>query len=320
MKFSPNHLRILLKITSLVSVVSFLSFSSIPLQDNGLVLGTKDVLVSENLISTRPKISIEITNLVPKPIFLNTSTPPIITATSAYVMDRTSHTPLYQKNEHSRKYPASTTKITTAVVALEETDLNEIVIVPSDVFEKSGGSNMGLSPGELIIRKNLLWGMLVNSGNDAAYTLAATFPEGFTTFVEKMNELTNQLNLKNTFFTNSIGFDTPNHYTSAYDLAILTDYTLNFPLFRQIVGTRKKIVSSQNPEPNIYKLKNTNPLLGKITGVTGVKTGWTNLARGILVTSVNRNNHEIILVVMQSEERVTDTIELTNWVYNNYEW
>lgn len=239
--------------------------------------------------------------------------PPQIDAKAAIVLEPNSHTILFEKNAHRRLPPASTTKIATAIVILETQDLNRIVTVPQNLIAITPGSWMGLQPQQKITLKKLLEGMLIHSGNDAAFTLAATYShpannpqeKGVTDFVRRMNSLVSRLNLKDTHFTNPIGFDNPQHYSSAYDLAVLASYAMKNPEFARIVGTPRG---------------NTNLLLKTVAGVNGVKTGHTPQAGGVLVVSVNRENHPLIVVVMGSQKREVEATRLIEWAYRSTRW
>jgi D-alanyl-D-alanine carboxypeptidase len=254
------------------------------------------------------------------PIFLNATYPPALNAEAAIVIDRQSYTPLYNKNSNIRTYPASTTKIASAIVVMEQYALDELITVPNDIYSVVNGSSMKLTPGDVLRVNDLLWGMLISSGNDAAYTLALAHPKGMEGFIEDMNELTIRLNLKDTSFADPVGFDYSNQFSSPLDLAVLADRALDFPLIREIVETKDAVVTSAvNPKIE-YKLHNTNLLLGKVAGVRGVKTGWTDAAQGVLVTDVERNGHEVIVVVMRSNQRELDTTKIIEWVYQNYKW
>jgi len=264
-------------------------------------------------------VNVDITpNAVP---FKNSSTSsPAILAEAAIVIDQASYSPLYSKNGDISTYPASTTKIASAVVVLEQYNLKQVVTIPADIFAKSDGSRMNLIPGDSLTINDLLIGMLVNSGNDAAYVLAINHPDGYDGFVDAMNDLVTKLHLTNTKFDNPTGYDSVNHYISPRDLAILADYAYKFPLFQQIVNTKDTTLYSAINPKIIYPLHNTNSLLGKFNGINGIKTGWTATAQGVLVTHVSRDQHNIIVVVMRSGQRETDTISLIDWLYVTYTW
>jgi D-alanyl-D-alanine carboxypeptidase len=178
---------------------------------------------------------------------------------------------------------------------------------------------MGLVSGEQITIEHLLYGALVESGNDAAYALAEHDSSGVDGFVAKMNAKASSLFLSHTHYQNPIGFDDPAQYTTARDLARLTRIALHNDEINKIVGT----VSITVPDITysiFHPLKNVNQLLGKVAGVTGFKTGTTASAGECLVTTVQRKGHKIIVVVLKSTDRFGESEALINWVYNNFQW
>lgn len=244
--------------------------------------------------------------------------PPFVSAQSVFIIDPVSNTILYQKNPHLQLLPASTTKIMTALVALDTYPLDQIITISEE--ENTKGHTMNLVRGEQITVQNLLYGMLVGSGNDAALALALSYPHGgYSGFVQAMNTKAKLLNLSNTSYKNVSGVESLGHFTSAQDLAILTRTALENPHFRSMVATKNIIVSSADNTIK-HPLTSTNQLLGIIEGVTGVKTGWTELAGECLVSSTTRNNHHIITVVLNSQDRFADSAALINWIYHTYTW
>lgn len=239
-----------------------------------------------------------------------------VSAQGVVILDVASGTFLYKRNESVYFAPASTTKIMTALVALDAYPLDEVVKVSMLVGD---GQKMGLFLGETISVENLLYGLLIQSGNDAAYALAAHFPGGLEAFVAAMNSRANELNLKDTHFTNPAGFDDPNHRMSPIDLARLAKAALDSPVIRKMVAI-PQITISDTTYSYYHKLTNVNELLGKIPGVGGIKTGWTAEAGENLVTLVERNGHKVILVVLHSKNRFADTEILINWVFGGHEW
>ena len=234
------------------------------------------------------------------------------------VYDRTSKTVIYGKNENDVRAMASTTKIMTAIILLENADLSQTVEV-SKHAANTGGSRLGLKTGDKITLKDLLYGLMLCSGNDAAVQIAETVGGSVEGFAEMMNKKAQELGLKNTSFVTPHGLDQEGHHTTAYELAVLTDYALNNSEFAKIVNTKNHVVSI-NGSPK--ELNNTNELLGYLQGVNGVKTGFTNNALRCLVTSTLRNDFNIITVVLGADTkkiRTTDSIKLIEYTYENYE-
>lgn len=234
------------------------------------------------------------------------------------VIDRNTNTILYGKNEKQKRKMASTTKIMTATVIIENFNLNDTIEV-SKKAAGTGGSRLGLKFGDKITINDLLYGLMLRSGNDAAVALAEYAGGSIEGFAELMNKKASELGLTNTHFETPHGLDSDEHYTTAYELAILSNYALNNPTFAQIVGTKNYTITI-NGYPK--QLNNTNELLGNLNGVYGVKTGFTNGANRCLVTACKRNDMDIICVVLGADTkkfRTLDSIKLINYVFDNFE-
>ena len=234
------------------------------------------------------------------------------------VIDRNTNTILYGKNEKQKRKMASTTKIMTATVIIENFNLNDTIEV-SKKAAGTGGSRLGLKFGDKITINDLLYGLMLRSGNDAAVALAEYAGGSIEGFAKLMNKKASELGLTNTHFETPHGLDSDEHYTTAYELAILSNYALNNPTFAQIVGTKNYTITI-NGYPK--QLNNTNELLGNLNGVYGVKTGFTNGANRCLVTACKRNDMDIICVVLGADTkkfRTLDSIKLINYVFDNFE-
>lgn len=241
---------------------------------------------------------------------------PFISAESVLIKDIPSGIVLYSKNENTLLPPASTTKLMTALVILDKFSLEDTMTVKTVIKE---GRNMGLHEGEKLTVEALLYGTLVHSANDATYTLAENYPGGVNKFVAVMNEKVKELHLNNTYFTNPIGFDNPNHYTTAEDLAKLAIIALQNKTIVKIVST-KAITVSDVSFTYFYELKNVNELLGKVAGIAGVKTGYTQNAGEILVSEVKKNGQSVLFVILRSTDRFGETTKLIDWVFTNFQW
>ena len=242
-----------------------------------------------------------------------------INSRSCVVLDRKSKTILFGKNENKQVKMASTTKIMTAIVIIENYDLNKEITV-SKKAAGTGGSRLGLRTGDKITVHDLLYGLLLRSGNDAAVALAETVGGSIEGFAELMNQKAKELNLKNTHFESPHGLDSDGHYTTAYELALITDYALQNSTFAKIVGTKNYTITI-NGYPKA--LTNTNELLGNLNGVYGVKTGFTNGANRCLVSSCKRGDMDIICVVLGADTknfRTQDSIKLIEYAFANYEY
>lgn len=237
---------------------------------------------------------------------------------SCIVYDRISKQILFRKNEYNKVKMASTTKIMTAIIVIENDDLNKTVEI-SKKAANTGGSRLGLKTGDKITIHDLLYGLMLCSGNDAAVALAECTAGSITDFSELMNNKALELGLTNSHFESPHGLDSDGHYTTAYELAKLADYALNNKTFLQIVGT-KNYTATINGNPK--NLSNTNELLGNLNGVYGIKTGFTNGANRCLVTACKRNDMDIICVVLGADTkkfRTKDSISLIEYTFNTFE-
>jgi D-alanyl-D-alanine carboxypeptidase len=283
------------------------------------------VLISTTAISMDSNLSNMITYVYPKkvskaysdlPLLKENAKYPIVSAQSVMVIDLDSGVTLYEKDPNKALLPASTTKILTALVALDTYEVSQVLKVGKVSVE---GQKMGLVQGEDMTFIDLLNGLLIYSANDAAEVLAQNHPAGRSVFIGLMNKKVKDLGLTNSHFTNPVGLDDGAQYSTTRDLAIVAKYAMDIPLFAEIVGTKEKTVKSVDGR-FVHRLVNINKLLGEVPGVLGVKTGWTENARENLVTYVNRNNRKIMVVVLGSSDRFGETKELIEWIYSNYNW
>lgn len=257
----------------------------------------------------------QVTSLAPLPVSAGLP-PPGVTAKHVFILDRNSDYVLFQKDADSEIYPASITKIMTAIVAYEHFSLDTVITVDRTYPE---GVDISLSPGEKIKVSDLLYALLVPSANDAAEVLASGFPGGREAFVAAMNQQAADMHLRHTHFLNPTGLDQEGHYSSAADLARIADKLLSFPYLAKIVSTENAVISSTDYSTT-HSLSNVNQLLGRIDGVVGVKTGFTDLAGQSLVTLVKRDGHEVILSLLGSTDRFGDTEKLINWAFTAFTW
>lgn len=253
-------------------------------------------------------------NMRPLPYVDDTIQIPYTSALSYLVIDASSFTPVLWKQEHTPRLPASTVKMATALVAYQNYPLEKQLTVKTTIDEEV---LMGLVPGDKVTALNLLYGTLVSSANDAAYTLAENDPLGVDAFVSKMNTLAKSLNMKDTHFTNPIGFDNAKQISTAFDLALLAQRFSNVPLLMNIVSTRQ-ITPSNTTYTRWYPLTNINQLVGTVPGVGGIKTGYTDDAGENLVTYYRaQGTHPFIIVVLGSEDRFGDTQLLLQYLNEN---
>lgn len=243
---------------------------------------------------------------------------PNINSRRYVVFDRTSKQVLFGKNENVKGAMASTTKIMTAIVVLENANLDEEIQV-STKSAGTGGSRLGLKTGDKITINNLLYGLMLRSGNDAAVALAESVGGSVSEFADMMNEKAKELHLTSTHFVTPHGLDNSEHYTTAVELAKIADYAMENEMFCKIVGTKIATIYINGYEKQIA---NTNELLGNLNGVVGIKTGFTNNAGRCLVTETRRDNMDIIVVVLGADTkkfRTQDSVKLIEYTYSNYE-
>ncbi|HHW42711.1 MAG TPA: D-alanyl-D-alanine carboxypeptidase [Desulfotomaculum sp.] len=236
--------------------------------------------------------------------------PPRITADAAVLMDAATGQVLYAKNPHQPRPPASTTKILTALLALEGGRLDQVVTVSPEAAAV-GESSMHLFPGEKMTLEQLLYGALLRSGNDACVAIAEHIAGNVNNFVWLMNRKARELGARHTHFVNPNGLPAAGHLSTAYDLALLTRYALRNHNFQRMVATRYHGFGV--PHYGEYHLHNTNRLLWSYRGADGVKTGTTSAAGMCLVASASRDGRQLITVVLHSDDRYGDTMALLDY-------
>lgn len=238
---------------------------------------------------------------------------PDIDAGAAAVMDMDTGRLLFGKNHHMRRPMASTTKIMTAILAIERCGLEEVVTV-SKRATRIGGSGMNLKEGEKCTVRELLYGLLLPSGNDAAIALAEHIAGSVEDFAEIMNQKAWQIGARNTQFKNPHGLDADGHYTTAYDMAVIACYALRNTLFSEIVSTKQVTIGNR-------QLYNTNEMLGSYPGADGVKTGYTGKAGRCLVTSATRDGRRLVSVVLfcrSRYQRADISRKILDYAFNNF--
>lgn len=229
-----------------------------------------------------------------------------LSAESAILIENTTGTILFAKNEHVRRAPASTTKILTALLTLETARLSDQITV-SRHAAWTPGSTARLYAGQKLTVEEALYGMMLRSGNDAAVALAEHISGSVTEFAKLMNTRSQELGAANSRWQNPHGLDKPGHYSTAFDLAMIARVALLYPKFAEIVGT--KTYGSWN---------NTNRLLWSYAGADGVKTGTTSQAGHCLVAAASRDGRQLISVVLKSKDRWTDSTRLLDYGFNNF--
>ncbi|WP_278280004.1 D-alanyl-D-alanine carboxypeptidase family protein [Tindallia californiensis] len=270
------------------------------------------------------------------PLTVNASELPEISAPRAILMDEVTGEVIFEKNAHEPTYPASTTKILTAIVALENAELDEMIYV--DYEPGVPGSSMYILPGESFTVETLVQALMIRSGNDVAEVLANHISGSVESFVDLMNKKALEIGAKNTYFTNPHGLPDEDHLTTAYDLALISRYAMRNPTFREIVSSPSLVIpeTKETPEQRIYN--NSNRFLwGRGTShqmlyqgewinlyyprVDGIKTGFTNAAKHCLVSSATDNDRQVIAVVLNAEREnlYPDSRALLDHGLDNYQ-
>ncbi len=246
-----------------------------------------------------------------------TDSPPHVTAPHVAVLDEASGNLLYAQDAFSRQAPASITKIVTTIVALERgpdiktmytTSVSATALVACD-----GSSVMGLEPDDHVKLETLLYGMMLPSGNDAAEQVAVSLAGSRERYVAWMNEKVGSLHLRDTHFVTPSGMDSDEHYSSAYDMALLGRYAMQNPEFRTLAAT-PFFVSDD------YYMHNLNPLLSSYAGADGVKIGYTDIAGRTIVASATRDGHRVYVSLMGSRNLAGDCVALLDWVWKSFRW
>ncbi len=249
---------------------------------------------------------------------INASQAPTSGAQASLIMDMETGRPVLERNARTRFAPASITKVMTAIVVLEHANLQDkVTAIDEDLVE---GSSMGLQAADTLTVEQLLWGMLLPSGNDAAQALARYVGGGSAPqFVGMMNQKAATLQMTGTHFANAHGLDSADHYSTALDLGIMSRYAMQYPLFAQISATKDYTITANRP----FVLRNTNQLLfapNEVPGVNGVKTGFTDHAGDSLVASAERSGRRVLVVVLGTVNRSAAAAGLIEFAYRSFAW
>lgn len=244
------------------------------------------------------------------------SSPPVVSAQSAIVIEATTGRILYEKNPSQRTYPASITKIMTALLAIEKGSLDDLIKVPGSA---SGieGSSIYLESGESISLRDLVYGLMLRSGNDAALAIAQSIQPSTAEFVARMNERAVEIGAVNTHFINPNGLFDENHYTTAYDMALIARTAMAYPEFRTIVGSKSWEADRGEGKYNYFY--NKNKVVFEYPGGNGVKIGYTKSSGRTLVASSERDGMMLICVVMNAPNWFQDSYKLMDYVYETHE-
>ena len=243
---------------------------------------------------------------------------PQVTARSAVVMDALTGEILYQRMMDERRYPASTTKIMTLITALEANKGLDDAVKISGAAADMEGSTMWLEQGERYRFEDLLYGLMLVSGNDAATAVAEHVAGSVSAFAGRMTEKAHEIGATHTRFANSCGLHDPGHYTTAHDLALIAAYGYKNDTFRKIVSTKERRVPLMKP-PFVRELENENMLLWIYPGANGVKTGYTDAAGRCVVTAAERDGVQLIAVVLDGAYMWNDSIAMLDYGFRHIE-
>lgn len=252
----------------------------------------------------------------PSPTLATNVPAPEQQSTAAVVIDDASGAVLYNSDAHTPLAPASLTKIATAILAIEGADLDAWVLNEVDSRQMPGSSLMGLLPGDCLQLRDLVYGLMLRSGNDAALAIGRYEAGSDAAFVNQMNTLLARLGLTDSHFANPHGLDQDGHLVSAYDLAMLARYGMQIPEFAQVVDTTSWTARGSRT----FWMNNINGFLSRYDGADGVKTGYTEDAGRTFVGSAVHNGHRAIVVLLDSPDRYGEAADLLDWVFQNYNW
>lgn len=241
---------------------------------------------------------------------------PLLNTDTYILIDVATNKILTSKNIDRKIYPASTTKLATAITALNLYPLDEIVTV-DQVYDE--GKVMELQLGEKITIKSLVQALLVYSANDSAFTLATHYQGGLSGFVSQMNSLMSKYNLNDTHFVNVDGIHSDDHYSTVYDLSQLGRLAIKNPIVRDVVKNQNLTITDVSGQIK-HEITSTNELLSTTPEIIGLKTGWTPEAKGCFIGLISLGGHEVISVVANSDDRFQDTETLLNWLKQNVFW
>lgn len=252
----------------------------------------------------------------PSPGEISGKVPPLTETVGAVLMDANSGQVLFAQNADLPVPMASTTKVMTALLVLEQASLDELAVTPEEATRMEG-TRVYLEAGEIKTVEELLYASLLNSANDAAWVLAAHVGQGSVeNFVAMMNRRAQELGAVNTNFVNPTGLHEPQHFSTPRDMALIARQALNNPVFRQMVVTRTRPWAGNAHQVNLYNL---NRLLWSYSGITGVKTGYTSAAKNCLIASAQREERELVSVILGSGSSIwEESAQLLDYGFENY--
>ena len=276
-----------------------------------LTLGTGEVsaALADDIIKKAPQETPKVDGLVLSP----DDALPRVTARSAVVMEAKTGRVLYERNMGDRRFPASTTKIMTLIIALEKGNLDDVVKVGPHAAGTEG-STLWLEEGDEITLRELLYGMMLHSGNDATVAVAEHIAGSVDAFARLMTDKAHEIGAKDTNFVNANGLPDDAHYTTAHDLALIASYGYTLPEFEKIVSTKE--ITFPWVKDDTHRLRNENQMLWLYEGGNGVKTGYTDAAGRCLVSAAKRDGIQLVAVVLDSNWMWNDSILLLDYGFS----
>ncbi|MGD9895206.1 MAG: D-alanyl-D-alanine carboxypeptidase [Dehalococcoidia bacterium] len=254
---------------------------------------------------------------VPPPVQARSPAPPAIGAMAAVVIDAESGMVLWGRDEHRALQPASVTKILTALIAIERGNLDDVIPVTLEQRLLNRGTRMGLVTGDWFTLRDLLYGLMLPSGNDAAAVIADHIAGSEAAFAGMMNQRMCELGLVESRFINASGLGRTEHnLASAFDLAQVARVALQYPAFRELSAARVWTATGSRT----IAMRNLNELVGSFAGADGVKIGWTPGAGNTIVASATRNGHRVIVALLNTPNRAAESAALLEWAFATYRW
>jgi len=274
-----------------------------------LSTGEVSAALADDIIKKAPKETPKVDGLVLDP----NDALPNVTARSAVVLEARTGRVLYERNMDERRFPASTTKIMTLIVALEHGNLDDVVTVGHHAAGTEG-STLWLEEGDEITLRELLYGMMLHSGNDATVAIAEHIAGSVDKFARLMTDKAHKLGAKDTNFVNANGLPDDAHYTTAHDMALIAAYGYSLPEFEDIVSTKE--ITFPWVKDDTHRLRNENQMLWLYEGGNGVKTGYTDAAGRCLVAGAKRDGIQLVSVVLDSNWMWNDSILLLDYGFS----
>ena len=274
-----------------------------------LTAGEAAAALADDIIRKAPQNTPKVEGLVLSP----DDALPRVTARSAVVMEAKTGRVLYERNMGDRRFPASTTKIMTLIIALEKGNLDDVVKVGPHAAGTEG-STLWLEEGDEITLRELLYGMMLHSGNDATVAVAEHIAGSVDAFARLMTDKAHEIGAKDTNFVNANGLPDDAHYTTAHDLALIASYGYTLPEFEKIVSTKE--ITFPWVKDDTHRLRNENQMLWLYEGGNGVKTGYTDAAGRCLVSAAKRDGIQLVAVVLDSNWMWNDSILLLDYGFS----